>query len=125
MAIDTSLFWDDDGRVYIIGAAGPPPQTEVCQFEIDLKTGKKLSEEKLLWEGVTKAYPEGPYMYKKDGWYYLLIAEGGCFAGRHTVMARARDIWGSYEVNRLNLVLGKANPNDTQATETFFKDHVN
>ncbi|GKT54490.1 xylosidase/arabinosidase [Colletotrichum tofieldiae] len=112
MAIDTSLFWDDDGRVYVIGAAGPPPETKVRQFEIDLKTGKKLSEERLLWEGITKVYPEGPHMYKKDGWYYLLIAEGGCFADHHTVMARSRDIWGPYEVNRANPVLGKANSNE-------------
>ncbi|KAH6879886.1 putative xylosidase/arabinosidase [Thelonectria olida] len=111
MAIDTSLFWDDDDRVYVIGAAGPPPETAIRQFEIDLKTGKKLSEEKLLWEGITKVYPEGPHMYKKDGWYYLLIAEGGCFADHHTIMARSRDIWGPYEVNPANPVLAKADPN--------------
>ncbi|KAJ4197027.1 hypothetical protein NW767_009270 [Fusarium falciforme] len=106
-AIDTSLFWDDNGRVYVIGASGPPPETTIRQFEIDLDTGKKLSEEKLLWEGITKVYPEGPHMYKKDGWYYLLIAEGGCFADHHTIMARSRDIWGPYEPNPANPVLGK------------------
>lgn len=111
VAIDTSLFWDDDGRVYVIGAAGPPPETKVRQFEIDVKTGKKLSEERLLWEGITKVYPEGPHMYKKDGWYYLLVAEGGCFADHHTIMARSRDIWGPYEVNPANPVLGKTDPN--------------
>jgi beta-xylosidase len=88
--IDTSLFWDDDDCVYLIGAASSPKaETKIRQFEIDLKTGVKLSEEKLLWEGVTKVYPEGPHMYKKDGWYYLLIAEGGCFANHHTIMSRS------------------------------------
>ncbi|RSL53254.1 hypothetical protein CEP54_010510 [Fusarium duplospermum] len=106
--IDTSLFWDDDGRVYLIGASGPPPETMIRQFEIDLKTGKKLSEEKLLWEGITKVYPKGPHMYKKDGWYYLLMAEGGCFADHHTIIARSRDIWGPYEPNPANPVLNKA-----------------
>ncbi|KAL3481508.1 glycosyl hydrolase [Aspergillus californicus] len=109
--IDTSLFWDDDGRVYIIGAGGPAPETKIKQFEIDLKTGAKLSEEKLLWEGITKVFPEGPHMYKKDGWYYLLIAEGGCFADHHSIMARSRDIWGPYEMNPANPVLPKADPN--------------
>lgn len=111
VAIDTSLFWDDDDRVYLIGASGPAPETKICQFEIDLKTGKKLSEEKLLWEGITKVFPEGPHMYKKDGWYYLLIAEGGCFEDHHVNMARSRDIWGPYEVNPANPVLAKTDPN--------------
>lgn len=109
--IDTSLFWDDDGRVYVVGAAGPAPESKIMQFEIDLKSGAKLSEEKLLWEGITKVFPEGPHMYKKDGWYYLLIAEGGCFADHHSIMARSRDIWGPYEVNPANPVLPKADPN--------------
>ncbi|CZR49804.1 uncharacterized protein FPRO_16012 [Fusarium proliferatum ET1] len=93
-AIDTSLFWDDDDP----------------RFEIDVKTGKDLSERKMLWEGITKVYPEGPHMYKRDGWYYLLIAEGGCFADHHVIMARSRDIWGPYEVNPANPVLPKADP---------------
>lgn len=109
--IDTSLFWDDDDRVYVIGAASQSPATKIRQFQIDLKTGAKLSEEKLLWEGITKVYPEGPHMYKKDGWYYLLIAEGGCFADHHTIMSRSRDIWGPYEANPANPVLAKADPN--------------
>jgi beta-xylosidase len=111
VAIDTSLFWDDDDRVYVIGASGPAPETKIRQFEIDLKTGKKLSEVKMLWAGITKVYPEGPHMYKKDGWYYLLIAEGGCFDAHHVNMARSRDIWGPYEVNPANPVLGKTDPN--------------
>ncbi|CAG8189159.1 unnamed protein product [Penicillium olsonii] len=106
--IDTSLFWDDDGQVYILGAAGPAPESKIMQFQIDLRTGAKLSEEKLLWEGVTKVFPEGPHMYKKDGWYYLLIAEGGCFEDHHSIMARSRNIWGPYEVNPANPVLPKA-----------------
>ncbi|KAL4779653.1 glycosyl hydrolase [Aspergillus varians] len=112
--IDTSLFWDDDDRVYVVGSASPAdpsPMATIHQFEIDLKTGRKLSEEKLLWEGITKVFPEGPHTYKKDGWYYLLIAEGGCFAGHHSIMARSRDIWGPYEVNPANPVLKKADAN--------------
>ena len=109
--IDTSLFWDDDDRVYLTSAGSASPETKIWQFEIDLKTGAKLSEEKILWEGVTKVFPEGPHMYKRDGWYYLLIAEGGCFAHHHTMMARSRDIWGPYDVNLANPVLPKADPN--------------
>ncbi|KAI8713614.1 hypothetical protein NCS52_01306300 [Fusarium sp. LHS14.1] len=110
--IDTSLFWDDGNRAYLIGSASPALETKIRQFDIDLKTGKKLSEEKLLWEGITKVFPEGPHMYKKDGWYYLLIAEGGCFADHHTIMARSKSIWGPFKVNLENLVMGKTDPNE-------------
>jgi hypothetical protein len=110
--IDTSIFWED-GRAYIIGSRSPEKpsaSTEIYQFEINLVTGHKLSEEKLLWQGITKVFPEGPHMYKRDGWYYLLIAEGGCFAGHHTIMARSRNIWGPFEENPQNPVLGKTDP---------------
>ncbi|KAH8652969.1 glycosyl hydrolase [Ilyonectria robusta] len=110
-AIDTSLFWDDDGKVYVIGAAEAYPNSNISQFQIDLKTGKMLSELKVLWEGITRVYTEGPHMYKRDGWYYLLVAEGGCFADHHTIMARSRNIWGPYESNPANPVLGKTDPN--------------
>lgn len=50
-------------------------------------------------------------MYKKDGWYYILIAEGGCFADHHSIMARSRNVWGPFEPNPANPVLGKADPN--------------
>lgn len=110
--IDPSLFWDDDGKVYAIGAAGQTPETKIHQFQIDLETGRKLSEVKMLWEGITKVFPEGPHMYKKDGWYYLLVAEGGCFADHHTIMARSRNIWGPYEPNPANPVLGKTGPKE-------------
>jgi beta-xylosidase len=109
--IDTSLFWDDDGRSYLIGAASPAPASKIKQFEIDVKTGEKLSEEVLLWEGITKVFPEGPHMYKKDGWYYILIAEGGCFADHHSIMARSQSIWGPFEPNPANPVLPKADLN--------------
>ncbi|KAL1845277.1 hypothetical protein VTK73DRAFT_750 [Phialemonium thermophilum] len=120
--IDTSLFWDDDGRVYLIGSASPAEEatasgdmdqiaaTTIDQFEIDLRTGQKLSPVRTLWAGVTRIFPEGPHMYKKDGWYYLLIAEGGCFEGHETIMARSRDIWGPYEANPRNPVLPRADP---------------
>lgn len=110
--IDTSLFWDDDDRVYLVGSRASTTSTPtIYQFEIDVKTGAKLSEEKLLWEGITKVFPEGPHIYKKDGWYYLLIAEGGCFGDHHAIMSRSRNIWGPFEVNQKNPVLGKADPN--------------
>ncbi|CAK7224290.1 hypothetical protein SCUCBS95973_005467 [Sporothrix curviconia] len=94
--IDPSLFFDDDGKVYIQGSAAPGPYTTIRQVQIDLTTGAALSDERLLWKGTGDIYPEGPHMYKRKGWYYLLISEGGTHEGHMITMARSRDIWGPY-----------------------------
>lgn len=112
VGIDTSLFWDDDDRVWVTGSgAAEDGSIVVYQLEIDVKTGATLTETKPLWEGISKVYPEGPHIYKKDGWYYLLIAEGGCFADHHTIMARSRKVTGPYESNPANPVLPIARSN--------------
>lgn len=103
--IDPSLFCDDDGKVYIQGSAAPGPYTKIKQFQIDLATGAALSEERLLWGGTGGIYPEGPHMYKRHGFYYLLISEGGTHEGHMITTARARDIWGPYEACPNNPIL--------------------
>ena len=96
--IDPSLFWDDDGKVYYLGSG-------MRQFEIDLETGKKLSEVKQIWTGTGGRCPEGPHMYKRDGWYYLLIAEGGTEYGHMQTIARSRSVWGPFESCPRNPIL--------------------
>ncbi|CAK7216380.1 hypothetical protein SBRCBS47491_002804 [Sporothrix bragantina] len=95
--IDPSLFFDDDGSVYIQGSAAPGPYTTIRQVQVDLKSCEILSDERLLWKGTGGIYPEGPHMYKRNGWYYLLISEGGTHEGHMITMARSRDVWGPYE----------------------------
>ncbi|KAF2003199.1 glycoside hydrolase family 43 protein [Amniculicola lignicola CBS 123094] len=103
--IDPSLFRDDDGKVYLHGSGGTGPGTTINLFEIDLVTGKKLSEEKTIWKGTGGIYPEGPHMYKKDNFYYLLISEGGTHEGHMITMARSTAIWGPYESCPANPIL--------------------
>lgn len=103
--IDPSFFFDDDGRAYIQGSAAPGPFTKIKQFEVDLKTGKKLTEEKKLWDGTGGIYPEGPHLYKKDGWYYLMISEGGTHENHVITVARSKDVWGPYEAFEKNPIL--------------------
>ena len=103
--IDPSIFFDDDGRAYIQGSAAPGPMTKIHLFEVDLQTGKKLSKEKKIWDGTGGIYPEGPHIYKKDGFYYLLISEGGTFDDHMITVARSKDIWGPYESFERNPIL--------------------
>jgi beta-xylosidase len=86
--IDPDLFWDDDGKVYVA------TQGIIIQ-EMDINTGK-MGPVHQLWNGTGGVWPEGPHIYKKDGWYYLMIAEGGTAEDHAVTMARARNILGPY-----------------------------
>ena len=111
-AFDPSLFFDDDGKAYVHGASMPGPKTTIDLFEIDLNTGEKLTEQKTIWTGITKFFPEGPHIYKKDGYYYCLIAEDGTHEFHAVKIARSRNLYGPYEAYENNPLLSAAGTND-------------
>lgn len=90
--IDPDLFWDDDGKCWYSGAGNDG----IVQCQINPDTGERLSEPKMIWCGTGGRYPEAPHIYKKDGWYYLLIAEGGTEFGHGVTVARSRNVDGPY-----------------------------
>ncbi len=100
--IDPDLFFDEDGRVYVISST-------FGLYEIDIKTGKTLSEIRKVYNGTGGRYPEGPHIYKKDGFYYLMIAEGGTEEAHSETIARSKSIWGPYNLNPANPILAHAN----------------
>lgn len=106
--IDPSLFFDDDGKVYLTTGGGECSM-RICQSEIDVKTGKRLSDIKPLWNGTGGSSPEGPHLYKANGYYYLLIAEGGTEYGHMVTVARSRTPWGPFEPDPRNPVLTHRN----------------
>lgn len=64
---DPSLFFDDDGRVYLQTAGARDCPAKICQSEIDPQTGRRLSDVKPLWNGTGGSSPEGPHVYKANG----------------------------------------------------------
>ncbi|ETS75452.1 hypothetical protein PFICI_12396 [Pestalotiopsis fici W106-1] len=107
--IDPDLFWDDDGTVYIA-------QSGVVLQSIDLETGALSPETPLnVWNGTGGAYPEGPHLYKKDGWYYLLIAEGGTELNHSITISRSSSVWGPYESYEGNPLL------TARGTDSYFQ----
>ena len=87
--------------------SNPDGYINLC--EIDPMTGKQLSSSKRIWNGTGGRYAEGPHIYKKDGWYYLLISEGGTELGHKVTIARSRYIDGPYQGNPANPILTHAN----------------
>ncbi|KAJ5150334.1 Concanavalin A-like lectin/glucanase subgroup [Penicillium canariense] len=93
--IDPSLLFDDEKTYVQVCKTGP--QFQIFNFEVDIATGKMLTEPALIWNGWARSYTEGPHVYRKDGWYYLLCAEGGTFRHHMLSIARSRSIWGPFE----------------------------
>ncbi|KAI1806022.1 glycoside hydrolase family 43 protein [Daldinia bambusicola] len=96
--IDPDLFWDDNGKAYVA------TQGIVLQ-EIDLDAGEVSQPPISLWNGTGGVWPEGPHLYKKDGWYYLMIAEGGTEMDHSITIARSRNLTGPYEAYENNPIL--------------------
>ena len=116
--IDPSLFWDDDGKCYFV-SNGLDSQERVSIFlcELDPITGKKHTETKLISYGCGGRYPEAPHFYKKDGYYYLMLAEGGTEYGHMETMQRSRSIYGPFEKCPHNPILSHRDaPGPIQAT---------
>mgnify|MGYP000179563317 CR=1 FL=1 len=125
--IDPSLFWDDDGTCYYASNALWMPRERGCYVSpINIETGQlQWPKSKLLWSGIGGKYPEAPHIYKKDGWYYLIIAEGGTEFGHMISVARSRAVDGPYESCPHNPLLSHrstANPIQSTGHGDFFED---
>ncbi|MCO7124656.1 glycoside hydrolase family 43 protein [Sporolactobacillus shoreicorticis] len=103
---DPSLFHDDDGKKYIINPRWDyrplPSKTKFSGLvlqEYDLMDRKLISEPVLIHKGSAVGGTEGPHLMKKDGWYYILAAEGG--TGRHhsISVSRSKNLFGPYELS--------------------------
>lgn len=82
-----------------------PGQGEIWLQEIDLKEGKLKGERSYLWRGACGGvWVEGPHLYKYDGRYYLLVAEGGTSFNHAVMMAVSDSIRGPYTPNERNPV---------------------
>ncbi|MRW92064.1 family 43 glycosylhydrolase [Duganella sp. FT80W] len=108
--IDPSLLFDDDGKVWVTSTLnwGKDIHEGIYLAQLDVATGKLLTPLRNIWTGTGGQYPEGPHLYKKDGWYYLMIAEGGTQSGHKITIARSKQIEGPYEANPANPILTHA-----------------
>ena len=109
--IDPDLFFDDDGKVWYVGNQMPENpnfdgEGEIWLQELDINEFKLVGEKHLLWRGACGGvWAEGPHMYKKDGRYYLLIAEGGTSFNHAVMVALSDNIEGPYISNPRNPII--------------------
>ncbi|WP_319226292.1 glycoside hydrolase family 43 protein [Draconibacterium orientale] len=88
--IDPSIFFDDDGKAYIVHNDAPDPGKELYNGHRVIKIWEYDVEKDQVIEGTDKIIVDGgvdlakkpiwieaPHLYKKDGKYFLMCAEGG------------------------------------------------
>jgi xylan 1,4-beta-xylosidase len=64
-----------------------------------------------IFRGTDLGYTEGPHLYKRQGYYYLIVAEGGTGLNHAVTLARSKSLFGPYEVCPSNPILSsKSNP---------------
>lgn len=102
--IDPSLFFDDDGRKYMITAKA------ATAYELDEKCTKIISGPKVVWGGTGERCAEGPHIMKHGGYYYAIVAEGGTGYGHGINVARSTELFGEYEECPYNPVMRQTDP---------------
>ena len=106
--IDPDIFFDDNGRVWYTGNHQPSDptfdgETEIWMQELDPNSFQLKGQRFFLWRGACEGvWAEGPHIYKKDGNYYLLIAEGGTSYNHAIMVAISDNITGPYIPNDRN-----------------------
>jgi alpha-N-arabinofuranosidase len=126
--IDPSLFFDADGKAYLLNngpPVGPPKYAghrAIWIQEFDLGARKLVGPRKVLINGGVDfakhpAWIEGPHMYRHDGWYILMCAEGGTSTQHSEVVLRSRSPWGPFKpfagnpiLTQRDLPADRANP---------------
>jgi xylan 1,4-beta-xylosidase len=115
--IDPSMFFDDNGKAYIIYNSVAPDNKPAYEghrtirlYEFDLATMQTKGEEKILVNGGTDLaqkpiWIEGPHIFRTKEYYYLLCAEGGTSFNHSAVIFRSKKVEGPYESYKGNPIL--------------------
>lgn len=129
--IDPCPFWDDDGRAYMVSAFAKSRigfKSILHLTEMKPDCSALLDEGRHVFDGNENGQTtiEGPKLYKRNGYYYIMAPAGGVKPGWQVVM-RSKNIWGPYEYKNV-LVQGNTAVNgphqgawlDTQTGEDYF-----
>lgn len=100
---DPSLFHDNDGKKWFVNMQwdhrmNKHPFVGILLQEYDETQQKLVGPIKNIFKGTDLELVEGPHLYKKDGYYYLLTAEGGTTWWHAATLARSKNLDGPFEV---------------------------
>ena len=101
---DASFFHDDDGTSWMLSMVADwrPGRNRFAGISIqqyDRSERKLTGPEHMIFKGTAAELTEGPNLYRVNGWYYLVTAEGGTSWEHQVTVARSRELLGPYEAD--------------------------
>ncbi|HVW72505.1 MAG TPA: glycoside hydrolase family 43 protein [Rhizomicrobium sp.] len=126
---DPSLFHDDDGRKWFVNMLwdyrpGHNRFAGIVAQEYSPKEKKLVGERVNIFKGTPLGLTEAPHLYKRDGWYYLITAEGGTAWNHAVTMARSKNLLGPYELHPDSHILSARTRPDAPLQRTGHADLV-
>lgn len=112
--IDTTPLWDDDGRCYLVNAYANSRSrfaSVIAIRELSADGTKPIGNPVIIYDGngTESRTCEGPKIYKRDGWYWVMFPAGGVSTGFQVAM-RSKNPFGPYE-SKVVLAQGKTKIN--------------
>jgi xylan 1,4-beta-xylosidase len=107
---DPSLFHDEDGRKWLVNMVWDHRPGRNPFYGIELQEycpvhRRLVGEPVNIFRGTELGCTEGPHLYRRNGYYYLMTAEGGTGLKHAVTLARSRHLDGPYRVHPSNPVL--------------------
>jgi xylan 1,4-beta-xylosidase len=107
---DPSLFHDSDGKKWFVNVRwdhrkGKNQFGGIILQEYDSEAEKLTGPIVTIFTGTPIGLNEAPHLYKRNGWYYLMTAEGGTFVEHAVTLARSKSLEGPYELHPQNPIL--------------------
>ena len=101
---DASLFHDDDGRKWLVNMVWDHRYERnrfggVYLQEYCARRKQLIGDIVNIFRGTELGFTEAPHLYKRQGYYYLVTAEGGTGYDHAMTLARSRNLAGPYEVD--------------------------
>jgi xylan 1,4-beta-xylosidase len=126
---DPSLFHDDDGRKYLLNMLwdhrpGNNRFAGIVLQEYSSEKRRLVGERRIIFQGTALGFTEAPHLYKRNGWYYLLTAEGGTGWGHAVTMARSRNVTGPYVLHPETYIMSARNRPDAELQRAGHADLV-
>ncbi|OZU88315.1 glycoside hydrolase 43 family protein [Virgibacillus indicus] len=131
---DPSLFHDDDGKKYLVNMlwdhrVGNHNFYGIVLQEYNHEQQKLVGKAEVIFKGTDIKLTEAPHLYKMNGYYYLLTAEGGTKYEHASTIARSKDLRGPYVVHPDNPLItswpNPRNPLQKAGHASIVKTHTN
>jgi xylan 1,4-beta-xylosidase len=124
-----SLFHDDGGRKYLVNMLwdhrpGRNRFGGIVLQEYSVAERQLIGERHNIFTGTAIGFTEAPHLYKRNGYYYLITAEGGTGWGHTVTMARSRELLGPYELHPETYILTACNRPDAELQRAGHADLV-